>query len=165
MLESAHIHGRGRRYIIESVLKEYMRDEFVHCDLIVAERKILEAHDPISDTFRFLCKTCHWEYDRSDIVKDKRVNAQRAVSSDKKGKFDLIFMPSNESAFKAALIKNKKAFVALHKHDGSVDNFIWNARNFKASSNLKGNLYSGYLRGWAEKGIYKAVFSIDPLPL
>jgi len=36
----------------------------VKCDIAEAEEQILEEHLPIEETFRFLCKKCHVEYDR-----------------------------------------------------------------------------------------------------
>lgn len=63
-LQSAHAHGRDRRTLIESVLGEY-RDEagMVACDLAVVESRIIEAHLPIEETFKFLCQPCHVAYD------------------------------------------------------------------------------------------------------
>lgn len=63
-LEAAHIHGKGRRGLIEGVLADYTDPEGrVSCDLDEAERRILEAHTPIEETFRFLCNACHTAYD------------------------------------------------------------------------------------------------------
>lgn len=63
-LHSAHIHGRGRRMIIEEVLAECLaEDQIVSCDLDEVERRILDAHGPIDAAFRFLCPGCHVKYD------------------------------------------------------------------------------------------------------
>jgi hypothetical protein len=63
-LEAAHIHGRGRRTLIEGVLKHYTDTEgIITCDLDEVEQRILEAHTPIDETFRFLCSGCHTAYD------------------------------------------------------------------------------------------------------
>lgn len=63
-LEAAHIHGKGRRTLIEGVLADYTDAEGkVSCDLEETERRILEAHMPIEETFRFLCNACHTTYD------------------------------------------------------------------------------------------------------
>ena len=37
-LHSAHVHGKGRRKIIESVLKPYNKDGIISCDLEEVER-------------------------------------------------------------------------------------------------------------------------------
>jgi hypothetical protein len=67
-LESAHIHGRDRRKLIENVLMEYSHNGFVECDLSEAEYKIIQAHLPIKETFIFLCAECHRKYDSNDCV-------------------------------------------------------------------------------------------------
>lgn len=75
---------------------------------------------------------------------------------------DLIFYPSGEEGFKLELLEHRKAYVKLHKTDGSAVVKIWEARKFSESSSVSGNLRSGLLRGWKKKGIYKAEVSIDP---
>lgn len=63
-LQSAHIHGRERRVLIEQVLAEFKREDgSVMCDLTEVERRIIEAHMPINETFKFLCHRCHIIYD------------------------------------------------------------------------------------------------------
>lgn len=63
-LDSAHVHEKGRRLIIENVLKKHVVEEVVSIsDLNELEKEILEAHIPISSTFKFICKQCHSEYD------------------------------------------------------------------------------------------------------
>ncbi|WP_419786741.1 hypothetical protein [Pseudodesulfovibrio sp.] len=68
-LESAHAHGMGRREIIEGVLINYTDGKTIRIpDLNSLEQEILDAHQPLSSTFKFICKPCHTEYD-SNIVK------------------------------------------------------------------------------------------------
>ncbi len=63
-LQSAHVHGRERRALIEAVLAEYTRiDGWVDCDIEEVERRVIEAHLPIEATFKFLCPSCHRTYD------------------------------------------------------------------------------------------------------
>lgn len=62
-LESAHIHGKGMKEIIESVLSAYTINGVVICDLMEVEKKILASHYPLSATFLYLCHKCHIEYD------------------------------------------------------------------------------------------------------
>jgi hypothetical protein len=73
---------------------------------------------------------------------------------------ELIFHPADEGEFKSLLIQQKKAYVVLHKSDRSTDRSVWRARQFSETSSLRGNLWSGYLRGWNKKGIVKAEFAI-----
>ena len=72
----------------------------------------------------------------------------------------LIFEPQDEVLFKELLLRDKKASVLLHKSNGSVERRIWNANRITESSNIRGNLWSGLLRGWKAKGIVKAELSI-----
>ena len=63
-LQSAHVHGRDRRTLIESVLSPHMRpDGYVEIDIEEAEREIIDAHMPIEETFKFICASCHRKYD------------------------------------------------------------------------------------------------------
>lgn len=74
---------------------------------------------------------------------------------------DLIFSPVDELKFKELLLKIKTAQIHIYKTDGSKVIKTWRVKNFTESSSLKGNLLSGYLRGWRERGIYKAEVVID----
>jgi hypothetical protein len=65
-LQSAHTHGHDRRMLIENVLKEFKVNDKVRFDVIEAESRILEAHQPIEETFIFLCQSCHAIYDEAE---------------------------------------------------------------------------------------------------
>ena len=82
ILESAHIHGKGRKTIIENVLIEYLKDNFVQGNLLEIEEKILNAHLPLENTFKFICKPCHTEYDNGAARKKIK-----KIASNPKGKF------------------------------------------------------------------------------
>ncbi|MEX3074100.1 hypothetical protein AB3Y13_20315 [Vibrio alginolyticus] len=75
----------------------------------------------------------------------------------------LTFIPEDEIEFKRELIKSKEAEVVLYKVDGTREVSRWNANRLTESSNLRGNLWSGLLRNWKEKGIQKAHFVVLPL--
>jgi len=77
----------------------------------------------------------------------------------------LSFYPEDESRFKELLLSNKKAEVCLYKADGEIEVIVWNALKFSESSNIKANIWSGYLRNWQEKGITKAEFTIYEKPI
>jgi len=79
-LQSAHVHGRDRRTLIEAVLKDYTDESgVVSCDLAEAEGRIIESHLPIEDTFKFLCHPCHVAYDAGTRMLDvKRVRSVTA---------------------------------------------------------------------------------------
>lgn len=74
----------------------------------------------------------------------------------------LTFCPSDEQLFKKELINAKEAEVVIYKSDGSREVTRWKANRISDSSNLRGNLWSGFLRGWKEKGIKSAEFTILP---
>lgn len=81
-LQSAHVHGHERRMLIERVLASYTRaDGRVDCDLKTVEREIIEAHMPISSTFRFLCQPCHVAYDAGTRERGAR-SAARGTEPD-----------------------------------------------------------------------------------
>ncbi|MBH0068980.1 MULTISPECIES: hypothetical protein [Pseudoalteromonas] len=75
---------------------------------------------------------------------------------------ELKFYPTDENSFKAQLIENKEAEVVLYKVDGTREITRWKANRLSETSNLRGNLWSGFLRGWKTKGIKSAEFSILP---
>ncbi len=73
----------------------------------------------------------------------------------------LIFTPNDEDEFKRQLLNKKQAAVVLHKSNGIIENRLWNANRLSETSNLRGNLWSGLLRGWKKKGIIKVELSIS----
>ncbi len=83
-LESAHIHGKERRTIIESVLSKYSSGELVKVELSSVENEIIEKHEPVEQTFKFLCKSCHTKYDEQ--FKNKKTE-RKATSKPSSSKF------------------------------------------------------------------------------
>jgi hypothetical protein len=75
---------------------------------------------------------------------------------------ELTFFPSDEIQFKRQLISSKEAEVVLYKHNYPREILHWNASRLSETSNLRGNLWSGMLRGWKKKGITKADLSVLP---
>ena len=74
---------------------------------------------------------------------------------------EINMIPNNELEFKKLMLERKLAWVKIFKLDGTEDIKLWKVQAFTSDSDLKGNLRSGYLRGWKEKGIYKAVLAIN----
>lgn len=64
-LDSAHIHGKERTKIIESILVKFeTSDNNVDVDLIFFEKLFIETHNPIEEVIKILCVECHRKYDR-----------------------------------------------------------------------------------------------------
>ena len=74
----------------------------------------------------------------------------------------LHFDPVDETEFKLRLIETKEAEVVIYKNDGSREIVKWKANRLSESSNLRGNLWSGLLRGWKSKQIKSVDLSILP---
>ncbi|VAX11783.1 hypothetical protein MNBD_GAMMA25-2190 [hydrothermal vent metagenome] len=76
-------------------------------------------------------------------------------------KLSINFIPEDPLQFKKLLLKEKKAWVLLHMTDGTKHLHEWNALRFTEHSDVLGNLRSGYLRNWRDKGIINAEVAID----
>jgi hypothetical protein len=74
---------------------------------------------------------------------------------------DIIYFPSAKNEFKQKLLQSGKAYILLYKIDGSTELKEWKVSKLNESSDIKANLLSGHLRGWKNKGIYKAEVSTN----
>jgi len=72
----------------------------------------------------------------------------------------IFFNPENEGDFKTSLLETKLAEVCLFSANMKPSYSLWNADKFKDTSNLKANLWSGFLRGWKDKGITKIELTV-----
>ncbi|MEZ8297481.1 hypothetical protein AB6D11_27255 [Vibrio splendidus] len=98
-------------------------------------------------------------FDTPEAVIIRLINA---IEGKEESKPILSFYPNDETIFKQKLIETKEAEVVLYKSDGSREITRWNANRISETSNLRGNLWSGFLRGWKTKGITSAEFTILP---
>ena len=156
VLDSAHVTGRGRRKIIDEVLAAHTVAGHVRCDLAAVERQVIAAHGGAETSFRYLCKPCHRRYDAVPTRGEHKPPAGNL------GEGPVIQLsPAGDDAFKARLIAVKRAVVRLEMRDGRERSFVWHAYRFRQSSNLRGNLFSGYLRDWRERGIVRASVSVE----
>ncbi|MGI9337692.1 MAG: hypothetical protein ACR2P4_04180 [Gammaproteobacteria bacterium] len=64
--------------------------------------------------------------------------------------------PVSERECQMAIIATKMATVRIFYANGRLENKQWHAANIGEDSYLRGNLNSGYLRGWRNRGIVKA---------
>jgi hypothetical protein len=67
-LESAHVHGKSRKKIINNLLEQYRKNgffkgEYLEVDLDKFEEQLISSHQPINEFFIFLCRDCHIKYD------------------------------------------------------------------------------------------------------
>ncbi len=79
------------------------------------------------------------------------------------GQLEIEYFPSGEENFRKEFLVRRGAHVRIHYWGDkkSITRF-WHAYKFSESSNVRGNLASGYLRGWREKGICRVEVSIEP---
>ncbi|MCS6173438.1 hypothetical protein G7A68_03060 [Shewanella baltica] len=96
-------------------------------------------------------------FDTPDAVINRLIDS---YENKKTTKPVLSFYPE-ESDFLRLLVKNGIAEVTIHKENGSKEEVTWKANKLTFDSNLRGNIWSGFLRGWKERGIISAHFSIS----
>lgn len=99
-------------------------------------------------------------YEKNYKAKIEVAEAPKGIAMESPNELEIIYHPGGEDIFKRALLKNKKAFICLYNVNGSSEIRIWNAAKFSPRSNVSGNLRSGCLRDWQDRGIYKAVIAI-----
>lgn len=115
----------------------------------------------ISDsTYKRLAKLVEG-FDTPDAVISRLLDSVEGVVESKP---EIIFYPSDEERFKRLLLRDQLAEVVIYKADMTREVSQWVAKRFTESSNLKANLWSGYLRDWKKKGITKIELSIYPKP-
>ncbi len=74
---------------------------------------------------------------------------------------DIIYFADSEESFKQQLLVNKKAYVKLFYTNDTSEIKEWDASKFSDTSQVAGNLRSGYLRSWKKRGIFKAELTIN----
>lgn len=75
------------------------------------------------------------------------------------------FNPKVESEFKQKLLDQRIAEVCIHFTDSTKQFFEWNAKKLTATSNLKANLWSGFLRDWKSRGITSISLTVLERPI
>tara|TARA_B110000211_G_C13931895_1_gene487554 strand:+ start:211 stop:867 length:657 start_codon:yes stop_codon:yes gene_type:complete len=82
-LESAHILGKERKAIISKILSNYIQfDNVIKINLNKFEEEFVNAHKPIEQTIKILCKKCHTKYD-SGITNSKKTQL-KTINMNKK---------------------------------------------------------------------------------
>ena len=181
-LEAAHVHGRERKAIVAEVLERYRAGDGFHIgDLYAFEQEIITAHEPIDETFLFLCHDCHMEYDaieRSAMAKapiatsnaEKEAVPEQAISNTAtyKSRCDGItlpieLIPANKHEFNRAFLASGKAEIREIHEDGNITVLPWIAKRYKSTSDPINNLRSKarYRQGvWQELRIAKLVVEV-----
>ncbi len=75
----------------------------------------------------------------------------------REGKMEILFYEGSEERFKKEFLNRKTAIVkiySLKKPKPIIKE--WRLINFTQNSSVRGNLLSGYLKGWKKKGFYQA---------
>ena len=117
----------------------------------------LEAHAKGFDTpANVIERLLDYYEDHANKESTRTMKPEHSPSND----LEILLYPEDESKFKELLLADKMAYVRLYKADESHETKEWNASRFSETSNLMGNLRSGPLRGWKDKGICKAVVAI-----
>lgn len=123
--------------------------------------KRLEAHASGFDTPSNVIETILNAFE--GVTPHQTTNSNASPTSDIQpaNNLDIVYFADSEEDFKQLLLASKKTYIKLYCTNGTTEMKVWNASRFSPSSRVDGNLRSGYLRGWKEKGIYKAELSIN----
>ena len=165
-LESAHVHGRERNEIIDMILKDYTYNGIATVDIEKFEERFKSEHFPLERSILILCHPCHKNYDNSAPVNEKtdmsdvqeRPSAFSAAIGSSTDYLPITLDPGDPDLFKQELLVTKLAEIVTTYKDGRIEEKIWNAANFKVSSNVFGNLRSRpeFRSGnWQDKDIVK----------
>ena len=71
------------------------------------------------------------------------------------------FYPNGMKDFRRRLLVDKRAVRRVTYQDGGSEILLWKAENFRPESNLMGNINTGVLRDWRQKGIVRLEIAID----
>ena len=146
-LESAHVHGKDRRTIIEDILSNHLTGKLVKVELSEIEDEIIDKHNPIDQTFKFLCKSCHTKYDEPFKKKSNFKKTTTSINTDiefsKLYKIELWAkkpLQNNAkilSAYMSLIGKGRVKYSELSKlcNDESSRYHIKSSKSFKSSYN------------------------------
>jgi len=146
-LESAHVHGRDRNEIIDSLLQPLTVDGVCTVEVEQFEGAFKDEHDPLEKSILILCNSCHRKYDSLSTGRNTGATERVATEDSVKGGANagvlpITLKPSDPDAFKSALLKSRMAEITIFYKSNEVEVRKWNASRFKESSNVFGNLRS-----------------------
>jgi hypothetical protein len=116
-LDSAYVHGKDSRTLIKMALKDFDKSSYIEVDLIKFEELLIEYHQPVAETFLFLCQECHREYDVESEFTATNNNTEDKEIQKVLNRIDRWFRNRNQINSKILY-----AFINLYKKfDGNVD--------------------------------------------
>lgn len=121
----------------------------------------LEEHASGFDTPSKVIETILNAYEGKDSSAKLDSSCEDNLKVQPASSLDIVYPSGSEEFFKQELLANKKAYIKLFYTNGVTEIKKWNASRFSATSPVVGNLRSGFLRGWREKGIFKAELAIN----
>jgi len=85
-LDSAHIHGKERKILINEILDKNTYNGLVKINLKEFEYQLIKVHEPLDEVLKILCKECHLKYDNSIKFQEKsdpkeKVNVSKNLST------------------------------------------------------------------------------------
>jgi hypothetical protein len=117
-LEAAHVRGKERPLIISNILSEYIQDGIIRVDLDEFSERFVDAHFPLEQFIRILCKDCHRAYDRTKPVSDDLPSPENALDEIKINEFDKKEAELIEKSIRNTLNKSD-AIQLTNKHAGT----------------------------------------------
>lgn len=143
-LEAAHIIGKDRKMLMELAYQKYLysTDELLDVDLNEFELSFKNLHYPLKESFKILCRDCHREYDRNPEKKQKTVHLKIIEEFKNYQILEIQLFPNDEEKFKELFLQHKSASIKIIYADSTTETHVWKLTNFKATSNVKGNLRS-----------------------
>ena len=164
-LHAAHVHGKDRLDIIESILRRSNPDnsaEFA-IDLQAFEHSFKFEHSPIEKAILVLCDVCHRKYDSATFDPERATTSPPPTKKPLRPSMpaDLLPItldPPRMTDFVDQLLRTRTAEIQTYFRDGRVKSQTWHANQFTRDSNLFGNLRSRpeFRQGqWQDLGIAK----------
>ena len=122
--------------------------------------KRLEAYASGFDTPSNVIETILNAYEGLNQDIKLETNTENQLEIKRATSLEISYSSGSEENFKQLLLEHKKAYIKLYYTNDTTEIKEWKAFRFSSSSSVDGNLRSGYLRGWRERGIFKAELSI-----